>query len=72
MEVDTRIDPPTSGDVYLLCSDGLTDMLCGADIAALLLKYPDLTRAAAELVDAANERGGVDNITVVLVRWLVG
>ena len=56
-------------DIYLLCSDGLTDMV---DIEVLRSvvdrRRADLTRAAADLVDLANENGGRDNISVILVH----
>jgi protein phosphatase len=70
LKVETRLDAPMFGDVYLICSDGLTGMLPDEEIQSILLKYPDLTRATAELITRANDRGGYDNITVVLVRWL--
>lgn len=56
------------GDVYLMCSDGLTDMVGGAEIAKLLgLKIP-LEQRAQRLIQAANAYGGRDNITVLLVK----
>jgi len=55
------------GDLYLLCSDGLTDMVDDAEIEAILRNEPP-TRAAWRLVDRALANGGRDNITVVLVR----
>lgn len=55
------------GDVFLLCSDGLTGMIEDADIEALLKRDLPLDRHARELVAAANLRGGRDNITVVLL-----
>jgi len=57
------------GDVLLLCSDGLTDMLSDADIAAALQAEAEPQRACERLVAAANERGGKDNITVVVARY---
>jgi protein phosphatase len=57
-----------AGDVLLLCSDGLTAMLDEAGIAAVLAGHADLDQASAALVEAANARGGVDNITVLLLR----
>jgi protein phosphatase len=57
----------TPGDRLVLCSDGLTDMVHTDDIAATLRREDDPARAAAALVDAANQAGGVDNITVVVV-----
>ncbi len=55
-------------DIYLLCSDGLTDMLTDATIERLLIEQMDLARAAEHLIEAANAAGGVDNVTVVLAR----
>jgi PPM family protein phosphatase len=55
-------------DVYLMCSDGLTDMVGGAEIAKLLgLKIP-LEQRAQRLIQAANAHGGRDNITVLLIK----
>jgi protein phosphatase len=60
----------TPGDVLLLCSDGLTNMLSDDDILRGVLAYPgDLGAACRHLVDAANEEGGRDNISVLLVRY---
>jgi protein phosphatase len=57
------------GDIYLLCSDGLTDMLTDATIERLLIEHQaDLGTAAERLIEAANVAGGVDNVTVVLAR----
>ncbi len=56
------------GDVYLLCSDGLSDMLDDATLCQLLLNQRSLPLAAQALIDAANDMGGRDNIAVVLVR----
>ena len=56
------------GDWYLLCSDGLSDMLDDARIAAVLREQgSDVGKAAQALVDAANQAGGRDNIAVILV-----
>ena len=56
-----------AGDICLLCSDGLTDMLTDADITALLAGPASLAQRASVLVDAANAQGGRDNISVILV-----
>lgn len=56
------------GDVYLLCSDGLSDMVNDESMANLLRDGESLEAAAAALVDAANEAGGRDNISVILAR----
>jgi protein phosphatase len=68
VEVDTRSFQARGGDVYLLCSDGLTTMLSELEIAALLRAHPRLSEAGEALIAAANEAGGRDNITVVLAR----
>jgi serine/threonine protein phosphatase PrpC len=60
--------PVRDGDVFLLCSDGLTGMVSDAHVAEILAAAPSLAVAAQQLVAAANEAGGRDNITVVLFR----
>lgn len=67
VEVDTYGVVLEEGDRILLCSDGLTDMLDDAAIATILSEFDDTGGAADALVEAANEAGGVDNISVVLV-----
>jgi protein phosphatase len=57
------------GDVVLLCSDGLTEMVSDERIAAILGEEDDPCRAAERLVGEANEQGGVDNITVIVARF---
>ena len=70
LRVDIRSLKTKAGDVLLLCTDGLTTMLPDDDIKESLLRcMPDLERTARELIDAANERGGEDNITVLLMRF---
>jgi len=68
VEVDTRSYTARDGDVYLLCSDGLTTMLAEDRLAELLLAHASLREAGEALIAAANEAGGRDNITVVLLR----
>jgi PPM family protein phosphatase len=58
------------GDVVLLCSDGLTGMLTDRMLRRVLMHGGELAERVAELVVGANERGGRDNITAVLVRVL--
>jgi protein phosphatase len=59
-----------SGDVALLCSDGLHAMIGDEEILRALTPQPDsLPEAAARLIAAANDAGGKDNISVVLVRY---
>jgi protein phosphatase len=68
VEVDTRSYSARPGDVYLLCSDGLTTMLAEERVAELLRSHSRLHDAGEALIAAANEAGGRDNITVVLFR----
>jgi PPM family protein phosphatase len=68
VEVDTRSFRARPGDVYLLCSDGLTTMLSEEEIGDLLRAHARLRDAGEALIAAANEAGGRDNITVVLLR----
>ncbi len=56
------------GDQYLLCSDGLTDMLGNAEIAAILQEEESAENCAQKLIDAALEKGGKDNVTVIVCR----
>jgi PPM family protein phosphatase len=68
VEVDTRSFHARPGDVYLLCSDGLTTMLSEATVTEVLLANPRLREAGEALIARANEAGGRDNITVILLR----
>ena len=68
VDVDTFTVDAEPGDIYLLCSDGLTDMTSTLDILAAVESSNDLDDAARALVRAANEGGGEDNITVVLFQ----
>lgn len=56
------------GDQYLLCSDGLTDMLSNLEIAGILSDTMDIEACVQQLVDKALEKGGRDNITVIVCR----
>ncbi len=69
VEIDTIAVRPRAEDVFLLCSDGLTDMVDDDAILALVEESRrDLPRAAKALIDTANAAGGEDNITVLLFR----
>lgn len=59
-----------TGDVFLLCSDGMHNSIEGSEMAALAGNGGDLKTAAKRLVDLANDRDGSDNISVLLVRVL--
>lgn len=57
------------GDLYMLCSDGLSDLVSNTDIAQILIAAGgDIAAAASKLVDSANENGGTDNISVVIAQ----
>lgn len=68
VDVDTRSEALEPGDIVLLCSDGLVNHVSDEEIAQIALGEPDLDRATARLISLANERGGRDNISVVMVR----
>ena len=57
------------GDVFVLCSDGLTNHIEDHEIAKLVEETSDLEGCCGALIDLANRRGGEDNITVALARW---
>ncbi len=68
--VDIQARRMSAGEILLLCSDGLTTMIADDEIARILEgSGGDVAAAAGALVDEANERGGEDNITVVLLRF---
>ncbi len=68
VDVDTRSFGARPGDIYLLCSDGLTSMVPEARVAELLRANPRLRDAGEALIAEANRAGGRDNITVILLR----
>jgi protein phosphatase len=68
VNVDTMTYPARDGDVFLLCSDGLTTMVPDDEIRKIMLESKSLRSAVNKLVDAANGRGGRDNITAVAFR----
>src|SRR5512133_2286304 len=68
VNVDTMTFPARDGDVFLLCSDGLTTMVSDDEIQQILTEARSLRIAVKELVEAANRGGGRDNITAVAFR----
>ncbi|HEY8638126.1 MAG TPA: Stp1/IreP family PP2C-type Ser/Thr phosphatase [Solirubrobacteraceae bacterium] len=68
VEVDRRTTPARDGDVFVLCSDGLTSMVSESEVAAILARASDLRGAVRALIAAANDAGGRDNITVIAFR----
>src|SRR6185295_5644858 len=68
VEVDTYTLAGRDGDVFLICSDGLTSMISDDEVGSILRTAGSLDEAADALVRAANQSGGKDNITVILFR----
>jgi protein phosphatase len=68
VNVDTMTFPARNGDVFLLCSDGLTTMISDDQIREILTGAKSLRGAVSRLIDAANRGGGRDNITAVAFR----
>jgi protein phosphatase len=66
--VDVETFSARDGDVYLLCSDGLTSMIHEVGVRPVMERTRDLDRTGRDLIAAANEAGGRDNITVILFR----
>jgi len=66
--VDLQHDDPKIGDVYVLCSDGLSGMVSDEDIQEIVNATNDIRDACRKLIQRANERGGEDNITAVLIK----
>jgi protein phosphatase len=71
VEIDLTEQSAQVGDVLLLCSDGLSDLLDKDEILAAAGEHPtDLIKACGALVDRANRKGGDDNITVLMIHAL--
>ncbi|MDF2523969.1 MAG: protein phosphatase, partial [Clostridiales bacterium] len=68
LEVDTYIHSINKNDILLLCTDGLTNMLDEDEIKNVVLSSESLDNACDELIRRANEKGGEDNITVIIVK----
>jgi PPM family protein phosphatase len=68
--IDITVEDLVPGDVYLLCSDGLSDLVSDDDMYDIVHASKNLEQACIALVDLANQRGGIDNITVALTRAL--
>jgi PPM family protein phosphatase len=72
VEVDLKEVPLQPGDYLLLCSDGLTRMVPDEALSTAIGRLRDPQRICDHLIDAANARGGSDNITVVVVQVMTG
>lgn len=70
VQVDVHAESVETGDIFLLCSDGLSGMITDPDMEAILNAHgDDLDRCCGALIDTANKNGGTDNITVILARY---
>ena len=69
VKVDLNWQSLQRGDVLIICSDGLSNLVRREDIASAVAEEPDMAAICARLVALANDRGGPDNITVVAVRF---
>ena len=67
--VDLVSDEPQLGDVYLLCSDGLSGMLTDEQILGVVTSDADTNEICRRLIERANEHGGEDNITALVIRF---
>jgi serine/threonine protein phosphatase PrpC len=68
VDVDVTMESPLPGDIYLLCSDGLSRMVKDEAIQSILEKVKNLEEVNRLLIETANQGGGRDNITAILVR----
>ena len=70
VDVEVNELAPEAGDVFLLCSDGLSGMVPDDMMQSILQKSNGLDSAVKKLIDTANANGGIDNVTVVLAQYL--
>lgn len=69
VQVDLSRNAPEDGDIYLLCSDGLSGMASDQEMTEILAAHPELETACAALIERANKNGGNDNVTCILTRY---
>jgi protein phosphatase len=72
VEVDLTVLEPLAGDLFLLCSDGLSGEVTDSQIEKLLYEESNIVRASSRLIAMANDAGGRDNTTVILLRMRNG
>ena len=68
VQVDISEHRIETGDVFLLCSDGLSGMITDEGMEEIINATDDLEECCDRLIEVANQNGGTDNITVILVR----
>lgn len=69
VDIDIKEHPLRSGEIFLLCSDGLTNMVDDQQIEAVFKKWPVPETACEQLIEKANSKGGDDNITLVVIGF---
>lgn len=69
VEVSARLEAVLPGDVLLLCSDGVHGVVPPDELTGILLELGDLASGVERLIARANDRGGPDNSTAIVVRW---
>ena len=73
VDVEINVWEPQAGDIFLLCSDGLSGMISDEGMQKIMLSQSgNLEAAAKKLIDTANANGGVDNVTVILTQYQPG
>lgn len=68
VEPTVKISPVQPQDIYMMCTDGLSDLLSLEDMSNIVASHSSIEEAVKKLVESANERGGHDNITVVIAK----
>ncbi|MBR5467609.1 MAG: Stp1/IreP family PP2C-type Ser/Thr phosphatase [Firmicutes bacterium] len=68
IDVDTVIKDFGENDVVLICSDGLSGMICDDEIEKIIKENEDVNQCIEKLIDRANENGGKDNISAIIIR----
>jgi len=68
LPLEVRVHPVVAGDLYLMCSDGLTDMVDDASMSGMMCQFTDISKLACALINLANAKGGRDNISVLLIQ----
>jgi serine/threonine protein phosphatase PrpC len=69
LQIDLLVEEPHAGDTYLMCSDGLPKMLDTLELAEVLAEEPDAEATVYALIERANDRGGKDNVSAIVLRF---
>ena len=69
VDVELNVHVPEAGDIFMVCSDGLSGMIADDVMQAILQKTANVDAATKKLIDTANANGGVDNVTVILAQY---